>query len=409
MSANKHAKKASTPSLWRTLSQSRGSLDRVLLFLVVAFILFGILMVFSASAPWAIKEKQDPNFVVKRDLVWGVLSILTMGVVSRIPFSFYRRHAFGLYALSLLLCLLCFAPIIGAPTNNAHRWIGYKAVTLMPSDYLKISSVMVLAAFFTKGGGASLSMGKRFLLILVFAGVTLLPIIKQPNFSAVVVIGATIIAVYFMAGMKWPEMIVWGILIVLALLVAFWPREGNYRLTRLLVMLDPFRDPLNEGWQLLQSLFAVSTGRLFGVGFGMSRQKFDYLADEPHNDFIFAVLCEELGFVGALLFILFYAYMIYRMIQNVRKNPDPFSRLLGFGLTFIIAFQALVNIGVSIGFVPPTGITLPFISYGGSSLLAVSVMMGMILQLSRTPASPVHRVRQKKHWRKPASEVIDNG
>ena len=372
------------------LARPEGKVDSLLFALALGFIIFGVIMVFSASAPWALREFGDPNYVLKRDLVWAAISIFAMVLVSRIPYRTYRRYAYFLYLLAFILCVLCFVPGIRVVRNGAHRWIGHESFTIMPSDYLKIGSVMFLARYLAKRNRA-LEKGKEawrsFFLIMVFIGITVLPVSLQPNFSAVIVISVSLLVLFFVGGMKSREILPVVLFAIAGLLYAFWPREGNYRLDRLLVMLDPMKDPLNEGWQLMQSLFAVTTGGMFGVGFGQSRQKFDYLADEPHNDFIFAVLSEELGFVGAALFIILYAYMIYRMVKVVRACPNRFGQLMGFGLTFIIAFQAMVNIGVTIGRVPPTGITLPFISYGGSSLLAVSMMMGIVLNISREAES----------------------
>lgn len=379
-------KSGKSASLLRRLRRPEGKMDRSLFFMALGFIVFGVIMVFSASAPWAIREFGDPNYVLKRDIVWAIISVVAMVLVSRIPYQFYRRYANLLYILAFILCLLCFFPVIGVVRNGAHRWIGHDSFTIMPSDFLKIGSVMFLARLLSRQNRVNikgLASWKNFLFIMAFIGFTILPVYLQPNFSAVIVITASLLVLFFIGGMKVREMVPVALLALAGALIAFWPREGNYRLDRLLIVWDPMKDPLNQGWQLMQSLFAVTTGGLFGVGFGQSRQKFDYLADEPHNDFIFAVLSEELGFVGAALFILFYAFMIYRMIKALRATQSRFAKLLGFGLTFIIAFQALVNIGVSIGVVPPTGITLPFISYGGSSLLAVSTMMGIVLNISR--------------------------
>lgn len=374
------------PGFLRLFVKPEGKMDGSLLALALGFIVFGVIMVFSASAPWALREYGDPNFVLKRDLVWGTISIFVLVLVSRIPYRIYRRYAYLLYILAFILCILCFVPGIRVVRNGAHRWIGHESFTIMPSDFLKIGSIMFLSRYLSKRNRA-MDKGKKawksFFFIVAFIGITILPVLLQPNFSAVMVISISLSVLFFVGGMKIREIIPLALFALAGLLYAFWPREGNYRLNRLLVMLDPMKDPLNEGWQLMQSLFAVTTGGLFGVGFGQSRQKFDYLADEPHNDFIFAVLSEELGFIGSAIFIIFYAYMIYRMAKAVRNCPNRFGQLLGFGLTFIIAFQAMVNIGVAIGLVPPTGITLPFISYGGSSLLAVSMMMGIILNISR--------------------------
>ena len=205
----------------------------------------------------------------------------------------------------------------------------------------------------------------------------------QPNFSAVVVLSVTLMFLYFIGGMPWQFMLPLLLLSGAGAVVAFWPRPGNYRLERLMVMLNPMADPAGSGWQLIQSLYAVASGGLFGVGFGRGVQKYDYLADEPHNDFIFSVIAEELGFFGAAVVILLFVFLAWRGLKIARQASTRFGRLLAYGMTFLIVFQAMVNIGVSIGAVPTTGITLPFISYGGSSIAIMTAAAGILLSISR--------------------------
>lgn len=361
----------------------KGPMDRVLFTMVVLLMTFGTFMVFSSSAPYAIRRHGNPYYFLKRDLIWSAMGLFVMVFVSFIDYRKYKKYARFFYLFSMILCVLCFVPVISKPTNYAHRWIGTKQITIMPSDLVKISSVLYLSSILTKDSIQKNGSALMFFKVMFFVALTVIPIYIQPNFSAVIVIAFTLLSLYFIGGMNLIALIPMLAVVGGGLTVAFWPKEGNYRLDRLKIVFDPLKDAKNKGWQLMQSLFAVSTGGLFGVGYGKSRQKFDYLADEPHNDFIFSVISEELGFIGASFFILFYVYMIYRCVKASSQARTPYGRLVGYGLSIVLAFQAMVNIGVSIGLVPPTGITLPFISYGGSSLMAMCTIMGIILNISR--------------------------
>lgn len=362
---------------------SQGSWDTMLFLLFVGLTLFGVVMVFSASAPYAMREYGDPQYFFYRDLIFSAMGIVLMLVFSRIDYRVYRKKAGLLYILAILSCLLVFLPGIGNPLNNAHRWIRLGPFTYMPSDGLKVASLCFLAAKLSERPLVENGQWKRFLFVMAFIGFSILPVFIQPNFSAVVVIAVSLMFLYFIGGMSFRHLIPMVILAAIGLVYAFYPRTGNYRLDRLLIVLDPMRDPQNTGWQLLQSLYSVASGGLFGVGFGKSSQKFGYLADEPHNDFIFAVISEELGFIAAVLLLLAFAFLAYRGLRAASRAKTTFGRLFGYGLTFLISFQAMVNIGVSIGVIPTTGITLPFISYGGSSLLVMSVVAGILLNISR--------------------------
>lgn len=361
----------------------KGSMDRGLVWLIILLSVFGAFMVFSASAPYALKQFGDAKYYFVRDAIFSVLGILVMFLFSHIDYRLYRRFAMPLYVVALLSCLLVWVPGLKYPINQAHRWIHLGPVTYMPSDGLKIASLILLATMLSSKRPEENGSLRKFITVLLFIGITILPIYLQPNFSAVIVISATLLFTYFVFGMSlWHFLPMLGVATV-GLLYAFWPRPGNYRLERLLSVLNPKRDPSGSGWQLLQSLYAVASGGLFGVGYGKSVQKFDYLADEPHNDFIFAVISEELGFFGAFLVIAAFCFLAYRGLKIAGKAKTSFGRMLASGLTFLICFQAMVNIGVSIGVIPTTGITLPFISYGGSSLVIMSLMAGILLNISR--------------------------
>lgn len=367
----------------RSEKKQKNSFDRPLFFIVLLLIVFGVLMVFSASAPYAARTQGDPAYYFKRDIVFASIGILIMLVFSKINFRMYKKFAKPIFAFSIFLCLLVYIPGIGKEINNAKRWIGFGSFTFMPSDISKIASIIFLSAYLSKRPLDENGDFKTLLVFLVVILVTVLPIYFQPNFSAVVVIAASLFFLYILGGMKLKYLLLIILMGLLLGLIVFRPYPGNYRLERLLTVLDPLSDPMGSGWQLLQSLYAVSSGGLFGVGFGQSRQKFDYLADEPHNDFIFAVISEELGFIGAALVILAFVYLAYRILKIAQRTQSSFGRLLAYGIMLLISIQAFTNIGVAIGLIPPTGITLPFISYGGSSLVVMCSLIGILLNISR--------------------------
>lgn len=357
--------------------------DKPLFYTVIALMFFGCLMVYSASSPYAIKEYGNPQYFFYRDLIFSVFSCFLIWIVSLISYRHYQKWSGIIYILALLSCLLVFVPGIRHMLNNAHRWVRLGPITYMPSDGLKVAVIIFMAAQLSRRPAEENGNWRMLFSVFVFLGITVLPVYIQPNFSAVVVISVSILFMYFIGGMKLRHIIPMSILAAIILVIVFWPREGNYRLERLLIIFNPLRDPTDSAWQLIQSLYAVASGGMFGVGFGRSAQKFDYLAAEPHNDFIFSVIAEELGFVGALLLIMAFCFIAYRGLVIAKEADSTFSRYLALGLTFIISFQAMINIGVAIGLMPTTGITLPFLSYGGSSLMVMSAMVGILLNISR--------------------------
>lgn len=358
-----------------------GAVDMYLLITFLALIVFGVLMVASASGPYALKIADDYFYYFQRDLVFAILSCILMLIVSLIDYRLYRKYALFFYIFPMLLCLLIFTPL-GETTNGARRWFRIGQFTFMPSDLLKVGSIIFLSRYLSSRRLEENGTLSHLMVVLFFVGITILPILLQPNLSAFIVISLTLLALYYMGGMNnWHiPLLIFLALVAIFVLYKFGP---DYAKLRIQALLHPNFDPTGASWQPLQSRYAVSSGGFFGLGFGESRIKYDNLADEPHNDFIFAVLCEELGFIGAFFFLLTYCFLIYRALWVSGQARSNFGRLLGYGLTFLIALQAMVNIGVAIGLLPPTGITLPFISYGGSSLLVMSGIAGILLNISK--------------------------
>jgi len=362
--------------------------DFILAFLVVALTVFGIIMVFSASYYYAISEYGDAYYYLKREIFWAV-----GGTIAMLFFSFFSYRKFAvlapiIFVVSILLLLLIFTPL-GHEANGAVRWLSVGPITIMPGELAKIAAIIFVSWYFTRFPKFSTSLLKGVLPMLVLCGIYGGLIILQPNLSTAITVCIIIIGILFIAGMKWWHLgalfAVGGAAIGGLILSGSGEGEGNYWLTRFTSFLDPFQDPLGSGWQVIQSLLALGSGGLFGLGLGKSVQKTLYLP-EPQNDFILAIIGEELGFIGCLILIIVYVVLIWRCCHIALNAPDRFGMLLASGITIMLAVQVILNIAVVTSSMPPTGIALPFVSYGGNSLLIFMASMGIMLNISRHSA-----------------------
>lgn len=360
------------------MSEKKSS-DFTLIFIVTLLVIFGIIMVFSSSYYYALAKKGDAYYFLKRDLIWSVVGFAAMFVASSINYRFYKKIAPALFVVSIVLLLLVFSPL-GIEINYARRWIGAGPVTVMPGEISKICVIIFCAWFLSKNPEKirSFSKGVLPLLLLIITYFTL--IILQPNLSTAVTISMIIVVMMFVAGMKIFHLFglfvtgVTGILVMIVL--------EPYRMKRLTSFFDPFSDPMGSGYQVIQSLLALGSGGLFGVGLGRSIQKTLYLP-EPQNDFIFAIIGEEVGFIGATAVIICFMILIWRGIHISINAPDLFGTLLGAGITSMVAIQVIINIAVATSSMPPTGITLPFISWGGNALVLFMGSIGILLNISK--------------------------
>lgn len=383
MQNNNMNKKAS----WMKPSKFRRTapVDKYLAAVTIAMICFGVIMVFSASENYALKNFDDGLHYFKNDLIYAGISMVAIIIVSFIDYRKYEKFSFVFYLMSLLLCCLVFISGFSTSIGDAKRWIYIGSLSFMPSDVLKLGTIMLMSWLLSRHALEKNRSFKTLITVVFVLAITVIPIILQPNRSATMVLAMTILFMYFIGGINLKYFLV--LIPVAAGMIAWDLSDPNsYQVGRILSVLNPSADPLGDGWQLTQSLYAVGSGGIFGVGFGQSAQKYGYLADEAHNDFIFAVLSEELGFIGALLVVFAYVFFAYRGLRAASHAKTQYGRFLGYGITFLVSFQAMVNIGVAIGLVPTTGITLPFISYGGSSLLLMSIMAGILLNISRDSA-----------------------
>ena len=354
--------------------------DFTFFLLLMALLAFGLLMLFSASAPTAAQDSFDNNpfYFVTRQGIWAVIGLAGMFLISRIDYRFWKRFSRLFIALSILLLLAVL--LVGKEINGAKRWLGVGPISFQPSELVKIMVILSLSAFLSRTGDKIKKFWRGLFPYMVLLGVIALLLLAQPHLSCTVVIVGTACIMFLLAGARPSHYFFIAILMVPV--GYFLITTDPERLERVISFADPWKFKDSGGWQVIQSLYAIGSGGLFGLGFTQSRQKFLYIP-EPYNDFIFAIICEELGFIGAVLFIVLFTLLIIRGIKIAVKAPDTFGTLAVAGLTSLIAVQFVLNIAVVTSSVPVTGMPLPFFSYGGSALCFLLWSMGVILNVSR--------------------------
>ncbi len=351
-------------------------------FLITVFTLLalGLIMVMSASSESARNAPYtggDAYYFFKRQLLWAIISVVAMFVVSKIDYHIFVDKAVLLFGGVLVLLVIVL--LVGATANGGQRWIRVGPVQFQPSEFAKVGIILYLAKTISKNKNIE-SFKRGLFPNLIVVGVTAALLIVQPHLSATVLIVCTSIIILFVGGVNWKHLVAMGVPVAAigSVLVMSFPHARK----RIFSFLDPFADPLGDGYQVIQSLYAIGSGGLFGVGLGQSRQKFLYIP-EPHNDFIFAIWCEEFGFVGALILISIFVCLLYRGIKIAMNAKDKEGALVATGITSLIALQVIMNIAVVTAAMPVTGIPLPFFSYGGTALLVTMSCMGIMLNISK--------------------------
>jgi cell division protein FtsW len=370
-----------------------GAGDFVLAILVVVLVLFGVIMVFSASYYSSINTNGSPYGYLKSHVMWVVIGGAAMMLTAIIDYHLYWRLAKPLMWISMILLLLLFTPL-GITRNNATRWLGMESfpITIMPGEIAKICAILFVAWYLSKHPDHIRSLKDGVLPMLLLAGAYFFLIYKQPNLSTALTVVAIIVGMLFIAGMNIFYLGalagVGGVGLVMLVL-----SKGGEHLNRLTSFIDPFKDKMGDGYQVVQSLLALGSGGLFGVGLGRSIQKTLYLP-EPQNDFIYSIIGEELGFVGGLLLLSCYIILIWRSYRISIHAPDRFGMLIAAGIATMLSVQVILNIAVVTSSMPPTGITLPFISYGGNALLLLMGSYGILLNISRHIDLPPVKIRR---------------
>jgi len=366
----------------RRLVQTRDKGPDLLIFAsALALLTIGLVMVFSASSPMAFHEFGDSTYFVKRQLFWALLGTVAMIATMNIDYHLYRRFAVAVYAVAVGLLGLVLIPAVGTVAGGARRWIvlgGF--VRIQPSEVAKVAIIIVLAAYMSSIGPRMQRFLTGVVIPIALVAVPLALIVAEPDLGTAVAILAVCVIMLFLGGARLTHLLLLVPPAVAGLVLLIVTEE--YRFRRYMAFIDPWQDPLDTGWHVIQSLLALGSGGLFGLGLGMSRQKYHYLP-ETHTDFIYSILGEELGFVGCAAVIALFFVFAWRGMRAALRAPDRFGGLLCAGLTCMIVFQALMNIGVVTSSIPITGISLPFISAGGSSLTVAMASVGVILNVSR--------------------------
>ncbi len=353
-------------------------IDYSFLITVLILLCYGLIMVFSASSASAHYQHNDVYYFIKRQFAWALIGLAIMFAVSRISYKTIYKYALHLLVASFVLLILVF--VIGKTVNGAKRWIGVGSLSFQPSEVAKFAIIVFLARSLSANSVALKNFKDGFLPYIAIIGILALLVFLEPHLSGAIVIVLTGFVVMWAAGAKVLHFMAVGIPAVIVGVIAMF--SADYRAARVMTFFDPFKDVSGDGWQIVQSLYAIGSGGFFGLGLGQSRQKYLYLP-EPQNDFIFSIVCEELGFVGAALVIVLFALLIWKGIKIALHAPDKFSSLLVVGTIALIAIQVVINIAVVTSSMPATGMPLPFFSYGGTSLVFIMAQMGVVLSVSR--------------------------
>lgn len=362
------------------MGKSRKAPDMIMLIATLALLAIGVVMVYSASAVLSYHDFGDWYYYLKRQLLFAVLGLIAMTAIMNVDYQVWRRFAKLALIAGFSLLVLVLIPGVGVIRGGARSWLGISSFGIQPSEFMKICMIMFLSKMLSDEKSRITDFTKGLLPPLGVMGLAFGLIMLQPDLgTGAVLVGASLLIIYA-SGARMSHLAGLGMIGAagfVGLIIA-----APYRLKRITAFLDPWSDPLGAGYQAIQSLYAIGPGGLVGLGLGASRQKYSYLP-EPQTDFIFSIISEELGFIGAGLVLALFTILIWRGMRTAITAPDTFGSLLAAGITGMIAVQVIINIGVVIGMFPVTGITLPLISYGGSSLSLMLVSIGILLNISR--------------------------
>ena len=357
-------------------------IDARLLLPVLILLSVGFVMISSASFSFGEYRLSDDLFFLKRHLIYLSLGALLIFITYLVPAKFWSNLSRLWVFLSLMLLILVLVPGIGRELNGSRRWLAIGGFTIQVSELVKVATVVFLSTYLNKYRLQIAEDWRHFAKLLTMIAVVTFLLLREPDFGSVVVIGLTFFAMLFLGGVKLRQYLVLAGICALAL---WWLKDSSpYRMARITGYLDPWSDQFNSGYQLVQSLIAFGRGEWVGVGLGQSVQKLLYLP-EAHTDFVFAIFAEEFGFIGVICLIALYVFLVARIFSLSRlaiSHQDWYTAFIFIGFGLLISIQSFINMGVNAGLLPTKGLTLPFISYGGSSLLASCTMVGMMLRLA---------------------------
>lgn len=355
--------------------------DYFLVGIILVLLAAGLAFLSSASVILATQQFKNPYFYFKKQLFFGALNgLASCYIISKISYKKWKPFAFFGLILSLILLALVFVPGVGWSSGGAARWFKLGPVNFQPAEYAKLALIFYLAAWLSNKGEKVKDFHESFLpfifIVVILAGL----LIKQPDIGTLGILMVIALSIFFTAGAKLRH--IWIFILFGAASLWVMIKAAPYRMQRFLVFLNPKIDPQGIGYQINQALIAIGSGGILGLGLGFSRQKFNYLP-EPMGDSIFAIICEETGLAGASIVLILFGLFAWRGYRIAKNAPDKFGRLLAVGITSWIVFQALVNIAAITSLIPLTGVTLPFISYGSSSLFMALAGAGVLINISK--------------------------
>lgn len=354
--------------------------DKKMTGIVLTIVIIGLLMVYSASNVWAVFKFNDSLYYIKRQALFAVIGIILMFIVSKIDYHVYQKHYKKILIACTILLVLVLIPGLGSVRGGSRSWFNFGIVSFQPSEIFKIAIIIYSANYISENYHKLKKLKNNYRLLgVLIMGFAL--IMLQPDFGSAIVMACAIIIMLIVSPFPFKYFVILGILGVIGIVLMII--SAPYRLERIVAYLNPFADPLGSGFQMIQSLYAIGPGGLIGVGFNNSIQKHFYLP-EPQTDFIFAIFCEEFGLIGGTLLIGLYGYLIYYVLKTANKTKDLFGCFLMIGIISLIGVQTLINLGVVVGLFPVTGVTLPLMSYGGSSLTITLIAMGILLNISKS-------------------------
>ncbi len=357
-----------------------GAPDYVFIAFLIILVVFGLVMLTSASSDLAKTKFGDSYYYLKHQIIYGLIpGLVGFFLALFLPLKVWEKISLPALFLSIIFLLLVFSPL-GLRALGADRWISIGGIGFQPGEIVKFTFLIYMAAWIGRNRSRAKSVTHGLLPMLVLLGFVIVPLILQPATTTAVLIFTSVITMYFTAGAKMRYLFWIGIVAAVALVALVFITP--YRMQRVLSFMNPDADPLGKTYQINQTLIAIGSGGMWGVGYGRSTTKLHYLP-EPIGDSIFAVIGEELGFVGSAALIIFFLFFVWRGLSIAKKAPDGFGRLAAMGFSTLIGLQAFVHIGANSGLIPLTGVPLPFISYGGTALAVFLTMSGIIVTISR--------------------------
>ena len=359
--------------------EDHGGYDYLVLIPAILLFCFGLIAIYSTSSYMAAQEMGHSFFYLKRQLFFGLLGISLLIIAKNIPAHYYSSLVYPALILSFVLLVMVFIPGIGAKVGGASRWIKIGSFSIQPSELAKISLAMYIAYSMSKKGPIMSSFSKGFLPHLIIVGSFMVLILMQPDLGTTVIIGCWLMMLLFVGGLNIFKLL---FMVILACPVFYYLMfSAKYRIDRWTAFLHPWEDPQGLGYQIIHSFLAFGSGGVLGVGLGSSKQKLGFLP-EAHTDFVLSIIAEELGLLGVTMVIVLFGVLIIRGIRISLNAPDLHSSYLALSISTLIGLQVIINMGVVMGMLPTKGLTLPFLSYGGSSLLVNLIGVGILLSIS---------------------------